>query len=73
MALFSFIIISLINSMFSLSQENEYNTINNYYIESNEFNPIKSFDVIAYLSDISDDQWREILILILKSIKKTLM
>ena len=54
MALFSFIIISLINSLFSLSQGNEYNSIN----KSNEFIPIKSFDAINDLSNITDDMWR---------------
>ena len=66
MALFSFIIISLINSIFSLSKENKYNSI----IESNEFNPTKTFkEEVNNSSDIIDDKWRDLLISGLNYIK----
>ena len=51
MALFSFIIISLINSIFSLSNKNKFNTNINYYMNSDEFDPFECFPYFINTTD----------------------
>ena len=58
MALFSILIISLINSIISISQKNEYNSNTNCYKESNDFNPIISFIEIPDLSNKTEEDWK---------------
>ena len=69
MALFSILIISLINSIISISQKNEYNSNTNCYKESNDFNPIISFIEIPDLSNKTEEDWKIFFINILTIIR----
>ena len=74
MELFSFIIISLINLIFSLSQKNGYNLNINNDIKSDEFDPLKCMPDLSNITDIFNilnktDNWTDISICILKKIR----
>ena len=70
MSLSFFIIISLINLILSISLKNENNSIINYNIEPNEYNPIKSLIEVADSSDIDEDDWKNTLIFVINTVKK---
>ena len=74
MELFSFIIISLINLIFSISQKNGYNLNINNDIKSDEFDPLKCMPDLSNITDIFNilnktDNWTDISICILKKIR----